>query len=152
MERLIAAADASLLEAKRDGRNRVGGYAPLVRPSRVSAQRWERYAPAYVDPWFASSIPGFLQQVQHDVRALVDHLRGGERVGGLALKRLDEQALRFGLPAVSLLLRDVATAAREGDPELLRAAADELIQYVTHVQIVYRRTPDVIGEPIARTG
>lgn len=152
MEKLIAAADASLLEAKRDGRNRVGGYAPLLRPSRMSTQRWERYAPAYVDPWFARHIPEYLEHVQHDVRALVDNLRSGERRGGLALKRLDEQALRFGLPAVSLLLRDVATAAREADHELLKAAADELIQYVSHVQIVYRRTPDVIGEPFACTG
>lgn len=151
MERLIAAADASLLEAKRHGRNRVGGYAPLVRPSRMSNQRWDRYAPAYVDPWFASRVPGFLEEVQHDVRALIDNLRGGERVSGLALKRLDEQALRYGLPAISLLLREVATAAREGDQPLLRASADELLQYVSHVQIVYRRTPDVIGEPIART-
>ena len=151
MERLIAAADASLLEAKRGGRNRVGGYAPLTRPSRVSAQRWERYAPAYVDPWFASSIPAFLEQVQQDVRSLVDNLRNGERSGGLALKRLDEQALRFGLPAVSLLLRDVAAAVRDGDQRLLRAAADELVQYVSHVQIVYRRTPDIVGGVIAQT-
>jgi diguanylate cyclase (GGDEF)-like protein len=152
MERLIAAADASLLEAKRSGRNRVGGYAPLTRPSRVSTQRWDRYAPAYVDPWFASRIPTFLEQVQQDVRSLMDSMHAGERRGGLALKRLDEQALKFGLPVISLLLRGVATAVQEGDQQLLRAAADELVQYVSHVQIVYRRTPDFVGERVAQTG
>lgn len=148
MERLIAAADASLLEAKRDGRNRVGGYAPLTRPSRVSTQRWERYPPAYVDPWYASNVPGYLQQVQQDVRALVDNMRNGERSGGLALKRLDEQALRFGLTAVSLLLCDVIAAARDADHHLVKAAADELLQYVSHVQIVYRRADTVRLRPV----
>jgi diguanylate cyclase (GGDEF)-like protein len=142
-EKLIASADASLLEAKRYGRNRIGGFAPLVRSSRVSAQRWERYAPVYVDPWFADRIPMFLDSVHHDVRANYLTLRAGEHGSGFALKRLDESALRFGLPMVSLLLRDLATAVREADLELVREAADELIQYVTHVQVIYRRTPDL---------
>jgi diguanylate cyclase (GGDEF)-like protein len=151
-EKLIAAADASLLEAKRHGRNTVGGYAPLVRSSRVSAQRWERYAPVYVDPWFADRIPSFLDAVQHDVRSLFATLRAGERGSGIALKRLDESALRFGLPMVSILLRDLATAVREADIGQVRAAAEELVQYVTHVQVIYRRTPDLgASSEMART-
>jgi diguanylate cyclase (GGDEF)-like protein len=152
-EKLIASADASLLEAKRHGRNRIGGYAPLVRSSRVSAQRWQRYAPVYVDPWFADRIPSYLDQVQQTVRSLVDTLRASERGSGIALQRLDESALRFGIPMVSHLLRDLATAVREADVGLVRLAAEELLQYVTHVQVIYRRTPDLgTSSTMAQTG
>jgi diguanylate cyclase (GGDEF)-like protein len=147
MERLIAAADASLLEAKRSGRNRVGGYAPLVRPGRISTQRWAQYPPEYVDPWFANRVPAFLQQIQHDIRAFVDSPSIDHRAGAVCVKRLDEHAQQLGLATVSDLLRDLGKAS---DHAGLRAAADELLHYVSHVQIVYRRTSEVIGVPIAQ--
>ncbi len=152
-DRLIAAADASLLEAKSLGRNRVGGHAPLVKPSRVSAQRWERYAPVYVDPWYADQITAFLDSVENEARSHVDNLHRGERGSGIALRRLEEKSRRFELTAVGMLLRDLATAVREAEPALLRAAADELVQYVMHVQVVYRRTcEDHLQISVARTG
>jgi diguanylate cyclase (GGDEF)-like protein len=152
-DKLIAAADASLLEAKRNGRNRVGGFAPLVRSSRVSAQRWERYASVYVDPWFADRVPAYLDQVQQTVRATFEVMHAGARGSGVALKRLDESALRYGLPMVSVLLRELATALREADLGQVHVAAEELVQYVTHVQIIYRRTSDLGTSPtMAQTG
>ena len=48
-ERLIGIADTALLRAKSEGRNRIGGDGPSVRPQRVSAQRWQRYAPVYAE-------------------------------------------------------------------------------------------------------
>lgn len=147
-ELLVTAADSFLLQAKAQGRNRVGGHAPLVRPSRVSAQRWEQYAPVYVDPWFADRIPSYLEAVQREARAQVETLGTSERGGGLTLRRLEDHANRYGLIAISMLLRDLGVAVREADVTLLRGAAEELIQYATHVQVVYRRTADC--EPVAQ--
>jgi diguanylate cyclase (GGDEF)-like protein len=142
IDRLISAADAALLQAKRDGRNRVGGIAPLVRPSRVSAQRWERYAPVYVDPCFAERVPAFLDAVKQHMTALAESTRNGERRGGHAIRRLAQTAQELGLIAAEMLLCDVDTGIREGELPLLRDAAFELLQYVTHVQVIYRRTGD----------
>lgn len=147
MDRLIAAADAALLQAKSQGRNRVGGIAPLVRPSRVSAQRWTRYAPVYVDPWFADRVPSFLSAVRDQVEQLVESARHGERRSGVPLRRLREVADELGLVAIDVLLRDVETAVREGELPLLRVASEELLQYVAHVQVIYRRSP---AEPASR--
>jgi diguanylate cyclase (GGDEF)-like protein len=152
-ELLVTAADAFLLKAKSDGRNRVGGHAPLVRPSRVSAQRWDQYALVYVDPWFADRIPSFLEAVQREARAQVEMLGTSGRGSAIALRRLDDEAQRFGLVAISSQLRDLATAVREADVTSLRAASDALIQYAMHVQVVYRRTADSDAmQSIARTG
>lgn len=151
IDRLIAAADAALLRAKANGRNRVGGEAPLVRPSRVSAQRWERYAPVYADPWFADQIPAYLQQVQSDVRTLLETAREGERRGGVGFQRLRGTADEIGLRGVATLIRDVEAGMRDGDLARLRQAAEELIQYVTHVQVIYRRPPERPQPAIAET-
>jgi two-component system, chemotaxis family, response regulator WspR len=142
MERLIAAADGALLQAKSLGRNRVGGIAPLVRPSRVSAQIWERYAPVYVDPWFADRIPAFLDKVKKDINALADSVRYGERRSGLPMRRLRSAAHELGLVAVEMLILDLERALCEAELPLLQSATEELLQYVTHVQVVYRRRDD----------
>ena len=144
-EMLIAAADAALLQAKSLGRNRVGGVAPLVRPSRVSAQMWERYAPVYVDPWFADRVPAFLEKVKHEIASLAESVRYGEHRSGLTMRRLRNSAHELGLVGVEILIHDVEVALREGELPLLRNATEELLQYVLHVQIVYRRTEDSDG-------
>lgn len=143
MERLISAADAALLQAKSHGRNRVGGVAPLVRPSRVSAQRWKRYAPVYVDPCFAERVPAFLDTVKRQMTSLAESTGNGERRGGHAIRRLAQTARELNLIAAEMLLSDVETAIREGELPLLRDAAFELLQYVTHVQVIYRRMAEV---------
>jgi diguanylate cyclase (GGDEF)-like protein len=148
-ERLIAAADAALLQAKSQGRNRVGGVAPLVRPSRVSAQLWERYAPVYVDPWFADRVPAFLEKVKEEVGTLAESVRYGERRSGLTMRRLRNTAHELGLVAVEMLIHDVEQALRDAELPLLRCATEELRQYVMHVQVVYRRTED--NEPVTVT-
>jgi diguanylate cyclase (GGDEF)-like protein len=139
LERLIGGADDALLKAKSEGRNRVGGIGPLSRPSRESTQRWKQYPPVYVDPCFRSRVPTFLDTVKHEVSGTLASARNGERRGGLVMQRLAQTAEQLGLVAVRMLMRDVESAAREGELTLLRPAAEELLQYVSHVQIVYRR-------------
>ncbi len=142
LESLIAAADGALIQAKLYGRNRVGGIAPLVRPSRISAQAWERYAPVYIDPWFAARVPPFLGMVKEQVRELSDTVRNGERRSGIAMRRLRNSAHDLGLVAVEMLFHDIEEALREGEIASVRRAAEELLHYVTHVQVIYRRTED----------
>lgn len=139
LERLIGAADEALLKAKAEGRNRVGGIGPMSRPSRESTQRWKQYAPVYVDPCFRSRVPTFLETVKHEVSSTLASARNGERRSGLVMQRLAQSAEQLGLVAARMLMREVEVAAREGEVALLRPAAEELLQYVTHVQVVYRR-------------
>jgi two-component system chemotaxis family response regulator WspR len=149
MDRLIAAADAALLRAKADGRNRVGGDAPLVRPQRVSAQRWERYAPVYADPWFADRIPPFLGHVQAELRPFLETAREGEHRSPVPWQRMRHTANELGLLTVALLTRDIELAVREGEIAPMRKGVEELLQYVTHVQVVYRRptrTPTSVAQ------
>jgi len=136
---LIAAADSALLRAKAQGRNRVGGEAPLVRPSRISAQRWQRYTPVYVDPWFADRIPSYLDSVHEEARGQLETLRSGERRGATALARLRQGANHIGLTELERQIARVESAARDGELAEMRDAAEALVQYVTHVQIIYRR-------------
>jgi hypothetical protein len=136
---LIATADSALLHAKAQGRNRVGGEAPLVRPSRISAQRWQRYTPVYVDPWFADRIPSYLDSVHEEARGQLETLRSGERRGATALSRLRLGANHIGLEELERQIARVETAARDGELAEMRDAAEALVQYVTHVQIIYRR-------------
>ncbi len=139
LERLIGAADEALLNAKAEGRNRVGGIGPMSRPSRESTQKWKQYPPVYVDPCFRSRVPTFLDTVKHEVSSTLSSARNGERRTGLVMQRLAQTAEQLGLVAVRMLMRDIESATREGELALLRPAAAELLRYATHVQVVYRR-------------
>jgi diguanylate cyclase (GGDEF)-like protein len=151
VDRLIATADVALLRAKASGRNRIGGDAPLVRPALLPAQRWQRYAPVYADPWFADRIPPFLDTVTQETQSVVEAARSGERRGITALQRLRRTAEQIELVALAMLTRDVERAAQDGDVETLRESAEELLQYVTHVQVIYRRQAAANAQ-VAHTG
>jgi hypothetical protein len=147
MDKLIAAADGALLRAKAQGRNRVEGDAPLVRPARVSAQRWQRFEPVIADPWFADRIPDFLSEAHAAARLLT-------QTDDLTFERttteLRAKAARLGLRIIEDLVFDLERV--RSDETALREVADELIQYVTHVQVVYRRAPDVANASIVLAG
>lgn len=146
MDRLIAAADTALLRAKAAGRNRIEGDAPLVRPSLISAQRWQRFAPVHADPWLADRIPGYLDDAHAGARAIVDalHIDDSRTILRTATPLL-AQARELGLDVLEKLLADLERAASSAEVGVAREAADELIQYVTHVQVIYRRA----NEPTA---
>jgi diguanylate cyclase (GGDEF)-like protein len=140
VDKLVAAADAALLRAKAEGRNRVGGEAPLVRPTRVSAQLWQRFAPVFADPWFADRIPVFLAEVRDDVRGVGEALRAGEldviRATAVVLK---QSAIEFGFVEIGRMAGVLEQAATLQQEIAVRETAEDLLQYVTHVQVVYRR-------------
>ena len=140
MDRLIAVADGALLRAKAQGRNRIEGDAPLVRPLRISAQRWQRFAPVHADPWLADRIPACLDEAHAGARAIVDALRANDPRSILRTATpLLATARELGLHVLEKLIADLERAASASPVTEAREAADELIQYVTHVQVVYRR-------------
>lgn len=143
VDRLIAVADGALLRAKSRGRNRIEGDAPLVRPSRVSAQKWQRFEPVFVDPWFADRIPAFLVEAHAGARTVVQALRNGEmwRVNATTAA-LEGSARELGLPVVEQCVRVLTACAESADLNATANAADDLIDYIAHVQVVYRRVSE----------
>ena len=152
MDRLISVADAALLRAKAAGRNRVEGDAPLVRPSRVPPQRWERIEPVFVDPWFADRIPAFLADAHAAAHAIVQSLRRDEidQITRISAK-LRTGARAVALPAIERIVGDLERAATIADIPRAREAVDELIEYVTHVQVIYRRPSEAVFPLMAAT-
>lgn len=143
MDRLIAAADGALLRAKAQGRNRIEGDAPLMRPSRVSAQRWQRFEPIKADPWFADRIPSCLREAHAGARTIIDALRANQplRIVEIATG-IRNSARELGLPVVEKHINELERAATASDVTAAREAADALILYVTHIQVIYRRPND----------
>lgn len=139
MEQLISVADHALLRAKARGRNRIEGDAPVVMPSRVPPHRWQRYAPVHADPWFADRIPPFLASVQEAATRVVDASGGTQRPAISRLWLLKTCAGELGLQMIETLVADLGRAATSGDLALARRIAEQLIDYIVHVQVVYRR-------------
>lgn len=140
VDKLVAAADAALLHAKANGRNRIHGVAPLVRPVRTSAQLWQRFAPVFADPWFANRIPMFLAEVRDDARAIAETVRTGDFESMRATVRdLKTTAANFGFDVIGRLAGELEQAAQPDSSASIRDAAEQLLQYVTHVQVIYRR-------------
>ncbi|MBA2544857.1 MAG: diguanylate cyclase [Deltaproteobacteria bacterium] len=140
VDKLIAVADAALLRAKTQGRNRVGGDAPLVRPNRLPAIAWERFAPVFADPWFADRIPVFLADAHTTVRHIIDALEANPRHAATLAHDLHVAARALDLVAIERLIGDLDRALSSPSSASACEAADELIQYITHVQVIYRRT------------
>jgi diguanylate cyclase (GGDEF)-like protein len=137
---LIKAADAALLRAKASGRNRIEGDAPLVRPSLVSVHTSKRFAPVFADPWFADRIPPFLTEVRADLRVIGELTGIDDLAPVLSIAHvLKASAKEFGLLVISRLADDLEQAASVADVSAIRALSDEILQYVLHVQVIYRR-------------
>jgi len=154
VDNLIAAADTALLRAKANGRNRIEGDAPVVRPNLGSPHSWKRFAPVYADPWFADRIPAFLAEVRADLR-LVGELADPS---GLARLRSMAHGLRtsakeLGFAEIVRLADELERAAEAADDAAIRALADEILQYVLHVQVIYRRrTAGPVAMSVATAG
>ena len=130
------------------------GRLPLVRPSLISTHPWKRFAPVFADPWFADRIPPFLAEVRADLRVI------GELTGLDDLARvlsiahvLKASAKEFGFFVISRLADDLEQAAEIGDAATVRGLSDEILQYVLHVQVIYRRpTAGPVSASVATAG
>lgn len=140
-DRLIAVADGALLRAKAQGRNRIEGDAPLVRPLRLSAHRWQRFAPVFADPWFADRIPAFLAEAQAGARCMTHALPAPDPSPVLAIAaELRAAAGALDLTMIERILAQVERAvASDGASANARDVVEELLEYITHVQVIYRR-------------
>ncbi|HET9988854.1 MAG TPA: diguanylate cyclase [Kofleriaceae bacterium] len=142
VDQLIGQADAALLRAKAHGRNLIDGEGPVADPTDCS-KAWISFDPVHADPWFADRIPRFLAEVQVGAQDIVNALRRDDSeavshtVAGLRAGARD-----LGLALVEHIVDDLELATIERDPSTALKAADELTQYVTHVQVIYRRASD----------
>ncbi|MBA3465594.1 MAG: diguanylate cyclase [Deltaproteobacteria bacterium] len=140
LDKLIATADTALLRAKAAGRNRIEGDAPLVRSAREPAHPWERFEPVVADPWFADRIPACLADAQAGARTIVQALSVEDPRSILRTATpLLATARELGLNVLEKLVSDLERAASGEEITAAREAADAVIQYVTHVQVIYRR-------------
>jgi len=152
IEQLIGVADQALLRAKAKGRNRVQGDGPGAVSARMPAHRWLRFAPVFADPWFADRIPPFLASVHDAARAILD-APTGQRPTAAKLWLLKTCAGELGLLMVETLLSDLGRATIARDHPLARRTAEQLIEYVMHVQVVYRRPAELPqAAEVAQTG
>jgi diguanylate cyclase (GGDEF)-like protein len=141
VEELVAAADSALLRAKLAGRNVVTGEAPAVPPhDEVSSEPWTRFPVVVVDPWFVDRIPRFLRETREEVR-LINQARGIEDFERIRMvgRRLKANARDHGFDQIHRLASLIENAARFEARDQIRDAAEELDQYATHVQVIYRR-------------
>jgi diguanylate cyclase (GGDEF)-like protein len=143
VDQLIGAADAALLRAKSLGRNLVEGDSPVVDGTATSGGSWLRFDPVHADPWLVDRIPRFFAEAQHNAQEMLRALESND-TGAIACMAA---ALRcashgLGLALVENIVDDLELAAVERNPVAAQRAAEELAQYVTHVQVIYRRASD----------
>jgi diguanylate cyclase (GGDEF)-like protein len=138
---LIAVADEALLQDKTQGRNRVAGDAPepTGRVKKPSAP-WRRFPIVVVDPWFADRVPQFLEATRGEIAQVREALDTAhyDRIRSVA-RRLRASAGDHAIQAIVELANLLERTARSGDADAARRVADEIEQYVVHVQVAYRR-------------
>jgi diguanylate cyclase (GGDEF)-like protein len=148
VEQLISTADVSLLHAKAAGRNRIDGSAPEAPPKRMSVQQWQRFAPVFADPWFVDRIPTFLADAQGTARDILRSLRENDHVRARAIAtEMRAGARELSLTALDRMIIDLEHAIASCHAPSARRAVERLIQYLTHVQVIYRRPPETAIVP-----
>jgi diguanylate cyclase (GGDEF)-like protein len=141
VDQLVKAADLALLSAKTNGRNRTVGEAPPPPPRpRLSSQPWRRFPVVIADPWFADRIPAFLAVTRNELPTLRQACDAGafDRVKSLA-RSLRASANDHSIETIAQLATLMEQAARGEDRAALGRVIDEIGEYVTHVQVTYRR-------------
>lgn len=152
VDQLIGAADTALLRAKTLGRNMIEGDAPAVDGTQTSASAWIKFDPVHVDPWLVDRIPRFLLDAQHNAQVMLHALETDDITAIPCMaSALRAAAHELGLALVEHIVDDLEIAALERNAIAARRAAEELGQYVTHVQIVYRRASDTARQMRAVT-
>jgi hypothetical protein len=82
--------------------------------------------------------------VHEEARTVFDALREGDldRVHAIG-RQVEGDAIKLGLFVIGRLAGALA------HPEKARESAEELLQYVTHVQVIYRRPHDAQSAALA---
>jgi diguanylate cyclase (GGDEF)-like protein len=140
-EVLIATADEALYRAKARGRNCVDGVPTTAdRTGSPPSGEWNDAPIAYVEPWLATRIPGFLERKRGEVRALRDACRGGamDRVRAIG-HNIKGVGGAYGFPALSRIGSDLECFGRSGDVERVERTIEQVAWYLEHVQVVYRK-------------
>ena len=90
-----------------------------------------------VDPLLVSLVPGFLKHRTEDVTVIHQALERGDfeaiRLLGHSMKG---SGASYGFDALSLMGRDLESAAKDHDRNAISATADELARYVQRVRVV----------------
>ena len=109
----------------------------------VSPLPWTRFPVVVADPWFADRIPAFLDARREDAHALILACEHGayDRIRGI-VRRMKAAATDHGFDHIEHLATSLEHAARSEDRKAIAAAVEELVQYVDHVQVTYRRPLD----------
>jgi diguanylate cyclase (GGDEF)-like protein len=138
---LLRSADLALLSAKNTGRNRVHGEAPPPpKRKRTSSQPWRRFPVVVADPWFADRIPAFLAVTRNELPTFRAAVESGafDRLKSLA-RSLRASANDHNIETIAQLATLMEQAARGSDEVAIARVIDEIGEYVTHVQVTYRR-------------
>jgi diguanylate cyclase (GGDEF)-like protein len=142
VDSLVATADKALLGAKSFGRNGASGEAPqLPVPSKaVSPYPWTKFPVVVADPWFVDRIPKFLAESADEAR-LMHQALGDDDFEKIRMvgRRLKANARDYGFEQIRQLASLIEHASRFEDRGAIQEATEELEEYVTHVQVVYRR-------------
>ena len=90
----------------------------------------------------------------HDAaRAVLDSSTSKQRSAIAKLWLLKTCAGELGLVMIETLLTDLGRAAASGDLTHSQRIAEQLCEYVMHVQVVYRRVAEPVrGTSVSRTG
>lgn len=138
-EDLVQAADAALFRAKREGRNCCRAEGVDARTVSVQRQPWPTCPVVMLDPILVQRVPRFLESSRDDL----DTLRGASLVD---VGRGRSVATRIRRAAKSLGFDELAEIATRTEaqigaaPDAARAHIDELVWYVEHVRVVYRKS------------
>jgi diguanylate cyclase (GGDEF)-like protein len=135
--RLVAAADAALYRAKHDGRNRCRADGLDANRVEIVRMPWPRCPVVVLDPVLVQRVPSFLEETHAELATLRDADHAGLRT---ALSRIERAGSALGFEDLVGLVTEVEGSSGRGDRDAVLAAVDKLAWYVTHVQVVYRKT------------
>ena len=140
---LIATADAGLLRAKAEGRDRVCGEVADLPLKTPGERRSGPYPVMFAGPWLVERVPEFLAERRRDAKYLAravdaqnfDHMT---EIG----ERFTRASREIGFEDIAALGREIEAAARSGEVARVQTMIERVERYVERVQVIYRQQVD----------